>query len=122
MRTRKEIFDSLVGLSELRHMGAVLEVLLDIRKLLIIDINSRNVPDGAVYADPLCEECGGFMVQTRVYPDRGDKSPTELRCPQCEPVADTDSCPKCGTELEENPEDSSEGYCPKCNYGWRFPR
>ena len=33
-----------------------------------------------------------------------------------------DNCPKCGTELEEDPEDSSEGYCPKCNYGWRFPR
>lgn len=33
-----------------------------------------------------------------------------------------DYCPKCGTELEEDPEDSSEGYCPKCNYGWRFPR
>lgn len=32
------------------------------------------------------------------------------------------NCPKCGTELEEDPEDSSEGYCPKCNYGWRFPR
>ena len=34
----------------------------------------------------------------------------------------SDNCPKCGTELEEDPEDSSEGYCPKCNYGWRFPR
>ena len=34
----------------------------------------------------------------------------------------SNSCPKCGTELEDNPEDSSEGYCPKCNYGWRFPR
>jgi len=120
MRTRKEISDSLVGLNELRHMGAILEVLLDIRKLLIIDINSRNVPDGAVYADPLCEECGGFMVEVPV--ESKGNGQTEFRCPQCEPVADTDSCPKCGTELEENPEDSSEGYCPKCNYGWRFPR
>ncbi len=34
----------------------------------------------------------------------------------------SNDCPKCGTELEEDPEDSSEGYCPKCNYGWRFPR
>jgi len=31
-------------------------------------------------------------------------------------------CPKCETDLEEDPEDSSEGYCPKCNYGWRLPR
>ena len=33
-----------------------------------------------------------------------------------------DYCPKCRTKLEEDSEDSSEGYCPKCNYGWRFPR
>ena len=34
----------------------------------------------------------------------------------------SNDCAKCGTELEEDAEDSSEGYCPKCNYGWRFPR
>ena len=28
-------------------------------------------------------------------------------------------CKKCGTEMEENPEDSSEDYCPTCNYGYR---
>jgi hypothetical protein len=33
-----------------------------------------------------------------------------------------DKCPKCGGALEEDPEDSSEMYCPECNYGWRFYR
>jgi len=29
-------------------------------------------------------------------------------------------CPKCGTELEPDLEDSSEWNCPRCNYGWRI--
>jgi hypothetical protein len=30
-------------------------------------------------------------------------------------------CQKCGEILEPDPEDSSEWYCPECNYGWRYP-
>ena len=31
-------------------------------------------------------------------------------------------CPKCGSKVEEDAEDSSELYCEKCNYGWRYKR
>jgi ribosomal protein L37AE/L43A len=31
-------------------------------------------------------------------------------------------CPKCKTEMDEDPEDSSEWYCPKCNFGYRYDR
>lgn len=89
MRTRKEIEDNLFETKLLPF----LEVLLDIRKLLIIGINSALAPraraqrnhayDNEYYA-PLCEECGETKILRKVFPDRKD-GPEEYVCLRCEP-------------------------------------
>jgi len=71
MRTREEINE------ELDQNKAVLEILLDIRKLLIIGINSANE-----HYTPLCEECGEPKGLRKVYPDRKG-GPEEYVCLRC---------------------------------------
>ncbi len=82
MRTRKEINKSIEGKSQSWHMRAVIEVLLDIRKLTIIEINS--VSDEY---PPLCEECGGPMKQVSDADGDDSKVPGwKYECPPCETV------------------------------------